>query len=284
MSEHSLLSIEEQEELKRAIAEAEAEDRDEEAEPKEEPKPEPKAEPKAEEKPETAEEAKTEEDAPLPQLEEEDAAPVRSVQMLAADDTAEAEKEIAQIKAYRADLHKKFSDGEIESGEYANKLDEANDRLVELKASIQNAEMAARTNLASTQQLWMDTVEDYRSQYKELQTKSVNAAWDFHIKAMREDATVKDMLSRGEPAGKVFRYVLKEAHKTVRAELNLGGKPAEVRETAPPPKSLSGLPQATPANVNADEFAAIDALTGEDAEIALARLSPEKRERYLMRA
>ena len=290
MSNTHLLSPEEQAELQAAIAEAEADVDDDAPEVKAaEPAkaPEPKAEPVAEAQPaKQPDPAKAEpDDAPLPQLEEEkDETPTQRTQHIVADaDISKANAEIEAIQKYRADLHKKFKEGEIETEDYQANLDEANDRMAELKAEIKVAQTAEQTNLANTRQLWVDTVDDYRGQYAELQKPSVNAAWDFHIKQLKNDAKVQEMLANGTAASKVFRYVLKEAHKVVRTELGLGSKPAEVRDTAPPPKSLAGLPQATPAKADADEFADIDAMTGDEAEKAVMRLSPEKRERYLMR-
>lgn len=283
MSTH-LLSAEEQEELKTAIAEAEAEEQGGEPDKPEPVKAEPAKPDTEKEVPAKADAEAAPDDAPLPQLEDEDTSKPDRVQLMVADDAAEAEKEIEQIKRYRADLHKKFREGEIDSEDYQSKLDEAQDRLVDLTTAVREAQLVARNNEVATKQLWMSTVDDYRSQYKELQTKSVNAAWDFHIKAMKDDPKVKEMLAAGEQPGKVFRYVLKEAHKTVRTELGLGAKPAEERKGAAPPQTLAGLPQATPSNTGSDEFADIDAMTGEDAELALARMPADKKQRYLMRA
>lgn len=178
-----------------------------------------------------------------------------------------------------SDLDAKFEAGDIELKDYNRQRDE----LVRMQLK---AEIAAEQNEQIEKQLWQREIDDFMEAHPEYNTSK------FRHAAL--DIAVKDLANKEENSDKPGRWFLREAHKIVQAEFGqTGAKPADGEKkpdgdkkpaprkpnTDDVPPNLSKIPPADNAEA-AGEFDYLDKLTGIEHERALARLSPEARDRY----
>lgn len=202
---------------------------------------------------------------------------------------------IDDLNARMIDLAERFKAGELEFDEF-----QAGSRLAELERTElikaqTKAEIAAEMSQQSAHQEWSFLVKSF--------VKSV--ARDGGVDYLKDDVKRNDLdgfikVLANNPANhdKEPEWFLEEAHKRVNA-LH-GVIPArraiektvslqEVKQARKPalsqlPKSLSDVPGSDGPGDLRDEFAAIDALSGDQLEAAIARMSPAQREKFMSQA
>jgi hypothetical protein len=195
----------------------------------------------------------------------------------------------AAIKEQADALVAKFKGGDIDFDQYQveaaalAKSERALDE-IRLKASL-SQEMTAQT----AEQQWAFTVQRFMSATAKAEggidyakDAEKNADLDLFVKALARDEKNSD-----KPA----EWFLHEAHKRVQAMHGITTKPTPPAPPAasrkPPlsaaPKTLAQVPGGDgPGDVDGNEFADIDRLTGEAQEAAIAKMTPSQRERYMM--
>jgi hypothetical protein len=195
----------------------------------------------------------------------------------------------AAIKEQADALVAKFKGGDIDFDQYQveaaalAKSERALDE-IRLKASL-SQEMTAQT----AEQQWAFTVRRFMSATAKaeggidyVKDAEKNADLDLFVKALARDEKNSD-----KPA----EWFLHEAHKRVQAMHGITTKPTPPAPPAasrkPPlsaaPKTLAQVPGGDgPGDVDGNEFADIDRLTGEAQEAAIAKMTPSQRERYMM--
>ena len=226
------------------------------------------------------------ETAPAPELEPETAEFRPRYEAKLPDDFATQE---AAIKEQAEALTAKFKGGDIDFDQYqieAAALAKSERALDEIrfKASL-SQEMTAQT----AEQQWAFTVQRFMSATAKAEggidyakDAEKNADLDLFVKALARDEKNSD-----KPA----EWFLHEAHKRVQAMHGITTKPTPPAPPAasrkPPlsaaPKTLAQVPGGDgPGDVDGNEFADIDRLTGEAQEAAIAKMTPSQRERYMM--
>jgi len=183
-----------------------------------------------------------------------------------------------------AELDQKFEDGDLELKDY----NQQRDALVRAQLK---AEISSEQQEQVEAQLWRREIDMFMDDHPEyVQRKLLNVAFDTAVKEVAADPANSD---------KTYRWFLSEAHKRVQEELGItqkqeqkhnadeGGK-KNAKDVKPrgsdikdAPPTLGKLPQAGAGESDAGEFDHIDRLEGIDYERALAKMSPEARERYL---
>lgn len=148
----------------------------------------------------------------------------------------------------------------------------------------------------------------------DMNTQAANQEWQFTIKSFFKntvkeggpdytkdpakyadlDAFVKVLANNPIHEGKDQEWFLHEAHKRVSALHGLApaasktpiqdAKNARKVDLSNAPKSLSQVPGSDGPGDLADEFSAIDALSGDKLEQAIAKMSPAQREKYMSQA
>lgn len=162
----------------------------------------------------------------------------------------------------------------------------------------------------------LDKIQTKADTFEDLNAQAGAQEWDWHVgrflrkvdkaeginyatdpvKGPDFDNFVKALASRPENKDKDFTWFLDEAHKRVKALHGIADKPVVIpsKEDKPAgrpapvgklPATLALVPGGDgPGDVGGDEFANLDALTGMEYEVALAKLPKEVRERYLAAA
>lgn len=205
---------------------------------------------------------------------------------------ADYQERLDATKSAAAELAQQFRDGNITFDEYEVKRAELDATREELAAARLKADMFAEINQQTAAQQWQSEVARFTAEAKTRDGIDYTAD-----KARGEDLDlfVKTLASRQENADKDMRWFLDEAHKRVVA---IHGKPqgapatSESASNVAPnrkpatdkaPKTLADIPAAagTESMDTGNEFAHLDALDGEALEVAMAKMTPAQRERYL---
>lgn len=205
-------------------------------------------------------------------------------EVLLASTTKQAELE-AQLK----DLAERFDDGELEDAEYnieVRKVEraiarvEAKMELAEEQIEAQNA--AAEANQAKLMAQWEKAQVDFFAKPENKAIAEDDAMFnslDVHVKKILAAgntpiADVLDLAKHNLLAGiaKITGQKVPDAPKP-------STKPKAPQVELPP--TLGNIPSAIP-NADGDEFGYIDKLSGRKYEDAVAKLTPEQHERYLL--
>ena len=199
-------------------------------------------------------------------------------EVLLASTTKQAELE-AQLK----DLATKFDDGEMDDADYnieVRKIEraiarvEAKMELAEEQIEAQNA--AAEANQAKLMAQWEKAQVDF---FAKPENKAI-AEDDAMFNSL--DVHVKKILAAGNtPIADVLDLA---KHNLLAAIAKITGhkpstKPKAQQVELPP--TLGNIPSAIP-NADGDEFGYIDKLSGRKYEDAVAKLTPEQHDRYLL--
>lgn len=205
-----------------------------------------------------------------------------------------AEQE-SSLKEQAEALAAKFKSGELDFDEYraqAAELSKSEQALNEarIKASI-SQEMSAQT----AEQEWQFTV----NRFMRATAKAENIDYTKDTEKQADlDLFVKSLARDPKNGDKDPEWFLVEAHKRVKALHGIGQpapaatpnpKAADPKARKSPldaaPKTLAQVPGGDgPGDVDGNEFADIDRLTGDAYEAAIAKMSPATRERYLASA
>ena len=205
-------------------------------------------------------------------------------EVLLASTTKQAELE-AQLK----DLATKFDDGELDDADYnieVRKIEraiarvEAKMELAEEQIEAQNA--AAEANQAKLMAQWEKAQVDF---FAKPENKAI-AEDDAMFNSL--DAHVKKILAAGNtPIADVLDLA---KHNLLAAIAKITGQkvPDAPKPSTKPkaqqvelPPTLGNIPSAIP-NADGDEFGYIDKLSGRKYEDAVAKLTPEQHDRYLL--
>jgi hypothetical protein len=198
-----------------------------------------------------------------------------------------AEQESA-IKDQAEALAAKFKTGEVDFDQYRveaealSKSERALDE-IRLKASL-SQEMTAQT----AEQQWNHTVKRFMA------ATAKDGGIDYNSDPEKQsdlDLFVRRLANDAKNADKPAEWFLTEGDKRVRALHGVG--PAAAPVVADPkasrrtpldaaPKTLAQVPGSDgPGDVDGNEFADVDRLTGDAQEAAIAKMSPAQRERYM---
>lgn len=200
--------------------------------------------------------------------------------------------QVAALKTESADLARQFKDGDIDLDDFQLKQAEIAERRDELVLARAKAEISEEMNSQTDEQAWQSTIVKFMR----------DTARDGDIDYRKDEAKMQDLdqfvkvLAKVDAnADKSGEWILREAHKRVRALHGIADK-AAVPETPDKPNTkrkadLSAIP-ATLAQVPggdgpgdlAGEFADLDGLEGDDLENAIARMTPAQRAKYSMAA
>ena len=195
----------------------------------------------------------------------------------------------AELEAQLKELAERFDDGELEDAEYnieVRKIEraiarvEAKMELAEEQIEAQNA--AAEANQAKLMAQWEKEQVDFFAKAE----NKVFAEDDALFNSL--DAHVKKILAAGNvPIADVLstakHNLLTSIAKVTGQKLPDAPKP-NAKAKAPQvelPPTLGNIPSAIP-NADGDEFGYIDKLSGRKYEDAVAKLTPEQHERYLL--
>lgn len=207
-----------------------------------------------------------------------------------AGDPASFDAQLKGVRESRAELTKKWRDGEIEDADYDAKiaeLDDAKDTIIEQRAAARLTasmnEQASRQAFERDKANFVRTMDKYES-VPYGSNPMIRSAFESELRSAAERAIAE---KRDPSAQELFE----EAHAGVVKQLaalgvQIGRKPkADPKPTEPEaraprnvPKTLSGMPAAAPASTASDDLMTEAAqLEGEELEVFIARLSPEKR-------
>lgn len=204
--------------------------------------------------------------------------------------------QVSALDAADADLIKKFKGGDIEVDEFVTEQRRIADKRSELRSIKDRSETFEAMNAQTAEQEWAHAVDRFFGQTK----KGEKIDYRGKPELLNDfDTFVKALAGKEENANKPFSWFLTEAHKRTKALHGLGtatpqaktdekpaksGKPARKPPTDAIPASVAGIAGSEgPGDVD-DEFADLDALDGLEYEKALAKLTPEQRDRYRMLA
>ena len=192
---------------------------------------------------------------------------------------------VADYDTKMAALDKAFEDGDLKLVDYNRQRDD-------LVAQRLKADIASEQNAQLAQQRWQWEVSRFKSdtlraEKIDYSKPILEAALDTAVITL---ANAKDAQGNLLHADKDGEWILREAHKQVKAELGL--RSPTTPRTPPPskrdvPVTLSQVPQADVPNTGVeDPFAHIDKMFAqgktEQAEMALAQMSKADQDRYLM--
>lgn len=198
----------------------------------------------------------------------------------------------AQVQANkdaRKALRAKFDDGDFDQTEFDAQSEKLDDERLGLVALKQRADIAQEMNQQAVERAWGNTIQSFM---KEAASTPAIGVVDYIKDVAKQkdlDHFVRALGSVPGNENKPMRWYLDEAHKRVVALHNIPvvtGKTDAKRmpDTSRIPLTLADAPGAAGQDPMADEFSAIDKLSGADAERAYAQLSPEKQRAYLMRS
>lgn len=205
-------------------------------------------------------------------------------------DEVRAQKEALRA-AYQAD------DSDMTSTEYEAKLEEINDRILDLRAELNKAELFAEMNEQVRVNAWKAEVRAFMRGV----AKDEGLDYNGDKKLLQQfDTALKVLGNDPDNADKSGDWFLTEAHEMVKARNRIAAAPARSKgpELTPVeraiaarrekaqngrevPRTLSHVPQAAIENEGGGEFAHLDKLSGMDLELALARMTPEQEQRWL---
>jgi hypothetical protein len=210
------------------------------------------------------------------------------------------DEQINQLLDQRKAIRAQYREGDLTAEEKDAKEDELNDKIADLRAAKQNAAFVENFNNQAAETEYVKTIDAVKASVREKD----GIDYDKNpLLLQRWDLKVRELAADQKNAHRTGRWFLEEAHKVVLAEVEAaaqalgfergkGGKPltadAKIRDAinkrkpgATGAKSLATLPMADQDTGHSDgEFSHLDALDGDDLEVAVARMSPEQQERW----
>lgn len=200
---------------------------------------------------------------------------------------------VGEFDKQRAELVTKFKEGELTLEDFLVKDREIQKEVDALRDAERDAVTLDKLNEQNAQRVWFGNVKTFIAEVKRVEGLDYNNAT---LNAALDNA-VKTLAAVPENATKTHAWFLREAHRTVRADLGLARasapkpeqKPAQKPASQPRaprlddvPPSLRRMPEAAPNDPKGeDEFLDLDKLEGLELEEALAKLSDAQARRYL---
>lgn len=210
---------------------------------------------------------------------------------------ADLDQQEAALKERRKELKKKWDDGEVDSAEYHDQLEQLTSDMLKVERLRTKAEIAGEMAQQHQQSAAQSAQQRWESAQVEFLDAQAAAGMDYRKdpKAFAQlDRFIRVLAADEGNNDKPMGWFLEEAHRSVRAlrgAVTPAADPAgKGKDTGKPkgrtPQSVEGA--ATLANVPgadgpgdvAGEFADLDALDGEALEDAIARMSPAQRAKY----
>lgn len=204
---------------------------------------------------------------------------------------ADIDAKLGSVDAEIDALTAQFKAGEIDFDEHQAQTRALESTRRELSNARVKAEISQEMNVQAANQEWQFTIKSFfKATAKDGGTDYLKDAAKYNDL----DSFVKVLANNPEHEGRDQEWFLQEAHKRVNA---LHGV-AQVQSKTPiqdaknarkvslenAPKTLSQVPGSDGPGDIADEFASIDALSGDKLEQAIAKMSQSQRDKYMAQA
>ncbi len=195
----------------------------------------------------------------------------------------------AELEAQLKELAEKFDDGELEDTEYNIEVRKVERAIARVEAKMELAEEQIEAQNAAAEANQAKLIAQWEKEQVDFFAKAENKVFaedDALFNSL--DAHVKKILAAGNvPIADVLstakHNLLTSIAKVTGQKLPDAPKP-NAKAKAPQvelPPTLGNIPSAIP-NADGDEFGYIDKLSGRKYEDAVAKLTTEQRERYLL--
>lgn len=200
------------------------------------------------------------------------------------------DQQVKTLADREAELKRQFRTGEIEFDEYEEQRSQLLTEREALTIARTKAEISQEMTAQTAEQQWKTTVNRFLD-------AAAKDGLDYRGDAAKMgdlDLFVKTLAQRAEYADKPPEWFLQEADRRVRALYGMSTPQARrsdpvadatARRRVDPadaPRSLAQVPGSDGPGDVAGEFADVDALEGDDLEMALARMTPAQREKYAL--
>lgn len=191
---------------------------------------------------------------------------------------------LSALDAKADDLAQQFKDGEIDFDQYRAESRAIDGEREALNRAKLHAEIYDGMNAQNAEQEWGWTVSRF------MRATAKNGGIDYaqdEAKRADLDVFVKALANNPNNAERDFDWFLTEAHKRVQALHDLA--PKHGGDKAPPsrkppldaaPVTLAQVPGSDGPGDVAGEFADLDGMDGDALELAIARMTPEQRDKY----
>ena len=234
------------------------------------------------------------EEAAAPVVAEKRAAPEREEKFrptYQADVPADIDQRLNSIDSDIDALTAKFKAGDIDFDEHQAQTRALEATRRDLSNAKTKAEISQEMTSQAAQQEWQFTIKSF------MRNIAKDGGTDYlkdPVKYADLDGFVIALANKPEHQDKDQEWFLKEAHKRVNALYGSVEAPSKTTlqeaknarkvDLSNAPKTLSQVPGSDGPGDVGDEFAAIDALSGDKLEQAIARMSPAQREKYMSQA
>lgn len=213
-----------------------------------------------------------------------------------ADVPEDLDEQLAAIATEEAALAQRMKDGDIDVADFMTEQKRLSKEAAKLEGKRDQAASFEELNRQNAEQEWQWTVERFMRKVKK--AEGVDYRGDAE-KGQDFDGFVKVLAANPKNSDKDMEWFLVEAHKRTKAlhgvtdkapeakpdEKKPDGKPAGRKApTAGMPATLALVPGGDGPGDMGDEFSDLDALDGLEYEMALAKMTPAQRERYLQAA
>ncbi len=208
--------------------------------------------------------------------------------VLRADLPANATQIREQLQAQQDENERKFREGDIDFDAYKSFDRNASAQIKEIEARELQARIYQDSEQQTATQEWHFTVKQFMKSAKASDgidyaaDQTLNSELDMFTKALASDPKNADrdgdwFLNEAHKRVLTLRGITPKAKQSdIKAEVNASRKPP----VASIPKSIGDLPGGEQ-DIGQGEFAAVDKLSGDAYERALAKMSPDQRNRYL---
>lgn len=218
--------------------------------------------------------------------------PTGFVPQFQAEVPADADEQITRLAGEKDAAFKKLMDGEIPADTYQEAARRVDSAIRDLENKKLTASIFEQANQQASQQAaeteWKRQENRLLAQFKDegidyRGKPALLAAFNTNLRALGTDAANES---------KDAAWFLNEAHRLTKGDLGLAAaaKAAAPAPAAPRgvdkstiPPTLSNVPPSVDPTVSGDEFSHLTNLTGNDLELAVAKMTPEQLERYLDR-
>lgn len=221
-----------------------------------------------------------------------------------ADLPADYDDKLAQLKERDKSVREKYKAGEIDIDERDAQLDAMRAEREELLVQRARVETLRDLNAQDAQRTWAQEVGHFVAKQRALPAERGGIDYAADQAALAAlDEEVKALASMARHADKSARWFLEAAHKRVLLDRGVTPEPAKPAAgapaksaTKPPAKrdaaaavraaseaTLANVPGGAggPVDVAGEQYADIMALDGMDFEMAIARMTPDQRERFI---
>lgn len=202
---------------------------------------------------------------------------------------------LTNLDTLQAELDKQYDDEDMDAKEYLAQSRLITQETSDLNADVREAEFVYNANQTFAVTDWQRSVNDFVSTNDEFQTPIMQGALN---------AALNELYGEEANIGSSHNWYLQTAANAVRDQItpaqaamdNPSDRDPNATATAAAraaaekandakgrlPKTLSDVPVADDASTSKDKFANIDNMTGVELEAALAKMTPEQEQEYLL--